>query len=128
MLSDDDVEVFLKLYVLLYADDTVIFAENATELQKALNAMFEYCNLWKLKVNPNKTKVLVFWKNKRGLQNLPRFYYDHKVLEIVDFFPYLGVRFCYNGKFHLTKAHLIAQAKKAMYSIIKKSRKLSLPI
>jgi len=64
MLSDDDVEVFLKLYVLLYADDTVIFAENATELQKALNAMFEYCNLWKLKVNPNKTKVLVFWKTK----------------------------------------------------------------
>ena len=60
MLSDDDVEVFLKLFVLLYADDTVIFAENATELQIALNAMFQYCNLWKLKVNSNKTKVVVF--------------------------------------------------------------------
>jgi len=43
-------------------------------------------------------------------------------------FPYLGVRFCYNGKFNLTNAHLIVQAKKAKYSIIKKSRKLSLPI
>ena len=28
LLSDDDVEVYFKLYVLLYADDTVIFAEN----------------------------------------------------------------------------------------------------
>jgi len=51
MLSDDDVEVLLKLFVLLYADDTMIFAENATELQIARNAMFHYCNMWKLKVN-----------------------------------------------------------------------------
>jgi len=30
--------LFLKVFVLIYADDTVIFAENATELQIALNA------------------------------------------------------------------------------------------
>ena len=39
-LSDDDVEVFLKLYVLLYADDTIILAESATELQLALDATY----------------------------------------------------------------------------------------
>ena len=45
MLSDNNVEVFLKVIVLLYADDTMIFAENATELQIARNAMFHYCNM-----------------------------------------------------------------------------------
>ena len=41
-LSDNDVEVYLKLYALLYADDTVIFAESSSEIQRALNAMSEY--------------------------------------------------------------------------------------
>ena len=44
-LSDEDVEVFLRLYVLLYADDTVIFAESAEELQCALSAVHQYCDL-----------------------------------------------------------------------------------
>ena len=35
LLSDDDIEVYFKLYKLLYADDTVIFAENELELQAA---------------------------------------------------------------------------------------------
>ena len=39
-LSNDDVEVFLKLFTLLYADDTIIFAESEIELQRALNAVF----------------------------------------------------------------------------------------
>ena len=34
-LSDDDIEVFFKLYLLMYADDTLIFAENESDLQVA---------------------------------------------------------------------------------------------
>ena len=37
LLSNDEVEVLFKLYILLYADDTVIFAESKEELQSALN-------------------------------------------------------------------------------------------
>ena len=48
-LSDNDVEVYLKLYALLYADDTVIFAEISSEIQRALNAMSEYCRFGILK-------------------------------------------------------------------------------
>ena len=48
-LSDNDVEVYLKLYALLYADDTVIFAEISSEIQRALNAMSEYCRVGILK-------------------------------------------------------------------------------
>ena len=42
-LSDDDIEVFLRLYVLLYADDTIVLAESAEELQSALSAVPQYC-------------------------------------------------------------------------------------
>ncbi|WAR03522.1 WSB1-like protein [Mya arenaria] len=37
--------VYLRLYILLYADDTVILAESHADLQAALNAMLEYCNI-----------------------------------------------------------------------------------
>ena len=60
ILSDDDIEVYLRLYILLYADDTVIFAESDQELQAALNAMFLYCKSWDLEVNPSKTKSQYF--------------------------------------------------------------------
>ena len=35
--------VFLKIFVLLYADDTVILSENEHELQQALNGVYNYC-------------------------------------------------------------------------------------
>ena len=41
MNSEDT--VLLKLFVLLYADDTIILAENEIELQLALNKVYEYC-------------------------------------------------------------------------------------
>ena len=56
LLSDDDIEVFIRLFALLYADDTIILAETEQDLQKGLNGLFEYCNQWQLKVNVEKTK------------------------------------------------------------------------
>ena len=35
--------VLLKLFVLLYADDTVILSENEHESQQALNGVYNYC-------------------------------------------------------------------------------------
>ena len=50
----------LKLFVLLYADDTVIMAESREDLQARLNIFGEYCQKWKLKVNVEKTKIFIF--------------------------------------------------------------------
>ena len=49
--------MYLKLFTILYADDTVIFAENRNELQAAMNAMYHYCQLWKLDINERKQKL-----------------------------------------------------------------------
>ena len=67
----DDVEVYFKLYLLLYADDTVILAESQEQLQAALNSMYLYCQTWKLQVNPAKTKVVIF--SKRKIKEKPAF-------------------------------------------------------
>ena len=71
LVSNDGIEVYFKLYILLYADDTVIFSESAEELQAALNAMFLYCKSWDLEVNPCKTKITFFCNRKT--ENVPKF-------------------------------------------------------
>ena len=52
----------LKLFMLLYADDIIIFANSAVDMQLSLNILNEYCKKWKLKVNKDNTKIMVFRK------------------------------------------------------------------
>jgi hypothetical protein len=56
----EDIMVYLKLFTILYADDTIILAESSDEMQAALNGLFHYCQLWKLKINTSKTKTVIF--------------------------------------------------------------------
>ena len=46
---------YLKLFLLMYADAIVIFANNPTELQENLDILSQCCSRWKLKININKT-------------------------------------------------------------------------
>ena len=43
-IMDDNLVNYLKIYVLLFADDTILLAESPEELQTALNSMNLYCN------------------------------------------------------------------------------------
>ena len=60
VLNDNELDHFIRLYTLLYADDTIILSESESELQHALNGLYEYCRLWKLKVNLEKTNIIIF--------------------------------------------------------------------
>lgn len=84
-----DVSMF-RMFMLLYADDIVLFSSNAEELQKGLDLMFDYCNGWKVKINVSKTKIMVFRKGGILPRNLA-FYYGGEPLEIVKDFRYFGV-------------------------------------
>ena len=53
---------YLKIQILLYADDTVIFSETPEGLQKSLNCLAEYCKCWKLSINTEKTEIAIFFK------------------------------------------------------------------
>ena len=48
------------MFVLLNADNTVIFGTGEKEFQKNFDMFFEYSELWYLNINYNKTKIAIF--------------------------------------------------------------------
>ena len=71
----NDLEIFLQqnpnagltleqisLYLLLFADDAVIFSDTVEGLQSSLTYLEMFCNKWDLTVNIDKTKIVVFRK------------------------------------------------------------------
>ena len=125
-LSDDDIEVFLRLYVSLYADDTIIMAESATELKLPLDAVFNYSKSWYLSVNTSKTKIVNFARGK--VRSFPEFTFGDSKLEVVSDYVYLGTMFNYNGRFEKAIEKQISQARRAMYAMSTKARKWQLPL
>ena len=91
---------YLKLYILMYADDTVVLAESEDETQKSLNTLHEYCEEWKPKINVTKTKIMIFSRGK--IRKLPDLMFGNSKIEVVFEYNYLGIIFNYNGNF--TKA------------------------
>lgn len=57
---ENDVNTYLRSFVLMYADDTVILCDSVENTKQALIALHNYCNDWKLNVNCGKTKMLYF--------------------------------------------------------------------
>ena len=135
MLSDENIEVFIRLYILLYADDTVIMAESPNELQRGLNALSQYCEDWSLQVNMSKTKIVIFSKGKSkkppvlsDFGGQKGFKFRNDQVEIVDEYVYLGVTFNFNGSHFKAMKKQIDQARKAMFSLLTKARRLCLPV
>ncbi|KAK6192618.1 hypothetical protein SNE40_004061 [Patella caerulea] len=121
-----DVHVYIKLFILLYADDIVILAETEADLQAAIIGMHEYCNIWELDINTAKTKVIVFSRGK--IRNKPKIMYGDVLLDVVDDYTYLGIVFNYNGSFTKTIRMLYVKASNAMFTILRKAKKLYLDI
>ena len=125
-LDFPDIDLFFKLFLLLYADDTVIISESAKDMQKALDFLKIYCDRFGLSINTTKTKVMIFSRGK--VRKLPVFKFSNVVLEIVWEYKYLGTLFQYNNKFHKNIKAQSLSAERAMYALLKKGRKLDLPL
>ena len=124
-IETDDFVTFFKLIVLLYADDTIILADNADALQTALNDFYDYCNTWNLTINIKKTKIIIF--GSRGNQPYT-FNLGSNPIEIVDSYKYLGVFFTKSGSFLTARKHIAEQARKALYYLYTRINNLDLPI
>ncbi len=126
----DDIEVqlnyFVHLFVILYADDTVLLAESIKDLQSQLDALYSYCQVWKLKVNVDKSKIVIFSKGR--MPNNMIFNYNDIPLDIVNEFTYLGVLFSRSGSFSKAKKANADKATRAMYDILRKGRVHNLSI
>ena len=124
--KQNEIQVYIKLFTLLYADDTLVLAESPEDLQTALDALHEYCNTWSLHVNSDKTKIVVFSRGK--VRRLPSFHFNNRELSVVDDYVYLGITFNYNNRFKKAQTKQLNQARRAMYSLLTKSYSLDLPI
>ena len=77
----------LKLVLILFADDQVLFATSPNTLQLLLSDLETYCHIWSLKINTNKTKAMIFEKGRKATYF--DFYIYGTAIEIVDHFKYL---------------------------------------
>lgn len=74
-----------------------MLAESSEELQQQLNYFYIYCRRWNLKMNIDKSKILVFSRGRRK-ENL-QLRYDNRLIEVVTYFNYLGVTLSRSGSF-----------------------------
>ena len=71
----------------MYTDDTVLFANSKDNLQRYLDGLKEYCEKWKLQINVDKSKILIFSKQKDRAEN--KFVIGAEEVEVVEEFKYL---------------------------------------
>ena len=120
---DNNIMYYVKMFILMYADDTVIFANTNSDLQYNLDVYNEYCKLWKLNVNVSKTKIMYFGKKRNY-----NFYIANEEIEIVDRFKYLGVVFSRNGRFSDTINENIEKGRKGLFRLRRTFTEKNLPV
>ena len=122
----EELDIMFKMYLLLYADDTIIMSESAGDLQTALNALHDYCQKWSLKVNIDKTKIIIFSRGRVKKHQI--FTLGNREVMVEEEYKYLGVVFNYNGSFKKAIGQQIIQSRKAMFGLLERAKKLPLPI
>ena len=125
-LCRESLQIFLKLFIILYADDTVLLSETAEGMQASLRCFEKYCNEWKLIVNTSKTKVVIFSKKRTKCKQ--NFKINGENIETVDSYSYLGVLFNFNGSFCTTRKKLVDQAQKSLYALYRKIKNINIPV
>ena len=121
-----DTERKKLLFLLLYADDTVVLVECPEDLHRALDMLRIYCEVWGLDINVRKTKVVIFSRGK--IRKMPKFGFIEETIDVVWDFKYLGVQFNYNNKFKKAQQLQFSLANRAMFSLLRKCRQLNLPL
>ena len=126
-ISNYDAYNYLTLMIILYADDTALLANSKEQLQIGLDALGLYCEKWKLKINAEKSKITVFEKRCSVAQN-EVLTINGEPIEIVSHFSYLGVTLSSNGSMKKCIEIALERGRKAMFGLLRKSRKLQLNI
>ena len=110
----------LQLYLLLFADDAVLFSDTREGLQNHLIHLIHlenYCRKWNLTVNVSKTKIIVFRKGGNLGQN-DKWFYAGEEVEVVNSFAYLGVVFSSGGSFIPNTKTLSGKSLKTMHQLL----------
>ena len=106
------------LFVLMFADDVSCFSDTVVRLQRLINLIEKFCNAVGMKLNLDKTKIMVF-RNGGIVKHVEKWFFQGTEIEIVWLYKYLGLYFTPKLIWTKTKEILSMQAKKAATSIFR---------
>ena len=102
----------LVVFILMYADDLVLLAEDEKDLQKLLDELERYCKESQSEVNLKKTKIVIFEKKPSESSTQVIFTFSDKTIEKIQSYCYLGIFFSANMTFNEHVEYAITKAKK----------------
>ncbi|MEW8546755.1 MAG: reverse transcriptase family protein, partial [Candidatus Thiodiazotropha sp.] len=111
------------IYALLYADDIANCADTVISLQSQLNLVESFCARTGMRVNLNKTKIIVF-RNGGFLRRNEKWFYQGQRVETVSSYKYMGLLFTPKLSWTKAKEELAAQAKRALFTLYNVQNKL----
>ena len=109
---------FVQLVILLFADDMILLFETVIGLQTQLNSLFSAASRLQLKVNMNKSNIVVFRKGGY-LGARERWVYGDCIMKVVNSYKYLGICFSTRLSFYHACQDLVSRAKRAQLCIMK---------
>lgn len=109
----------MELFILLLADDIALVSETVVGLQTQLNNLKNSANRLELKVNMNKSNIIVFRKGGY-LAARERWIFDGAVMPVVNIYKYLGIFFSTRISFVAACKDLSSRAKRVLLIVLKK--------
>ncbi|XP_075160593.1 uncharacterized protein LOC142233513 [Haematobia irritans] len=103
----------MNIRILLYADDIVILAEDISTMQSMISRLENYCDLWNLTVNMEKSEIMIF-RNGGRLSRNEEWFYKGNIIKIAKEYNYLGVTLTPRMKFLKHVEKRTAQSKTAI--------------
>jgi hypothetical protein len=112
------------IHMLLYADDIVLLSSNVFDLQSKIDIIRAYFRENDLKINLDKTKIVMF-KYGRERKVQPSVFWDNNIIYYVRMYTYLGVNFYANLDMNPVCLQFIKKAKNAenqLFSVMWRSK------
>ena len=104
------------VHALLFADDLALISRSPEGLQTMIDRIGEYCQMWGMQVNVEKTKCMVFRKGGRR-KGIERWFYRGKEVEVVITFKYLGLMYSTQKVWSHHVAYATKKAGNALFKV-----------
>ncbi|KAL7726361.1 hypothetical protein ACLKA6_001578 [Drosophila palustris] len=117
--------------VLMYADDMVMLADSPESLQKMINFTYNYCIIWNLQINLDKSKIMCIKDTRGRLARNEKWTLNGSEIEVVKEYKYLGAVLTPTMSFNKHLQQKLKEAKAAINStwssiLVKKEVKSSI--
>ena len=97
----------------MFADDVSSFSDTVVRLQRQINHIEQFCKSVDMKINLDKTKIVVF-RNGGIVKQTEKWTYCGDIIDIVPFYKYLGVYFTPKLRWPKTQEMLALQGIKSV--------------